>query len=593
MRIRINSGVLPWLMAVSGAVCHSIHFASIFIGPSVLISPIRKDLGLTIDEATLPLSLVRLIQCVGLIPVVLFGGLPTLLKVAGTWFDSDSFSVASSIIISGFSLAGFLAPVLLGTLSEEYGWRIALLVIDLCLLLVALPLCLLFVKENHNSALVHSFADAKQKDSIYHLLEDEEHTDVDDSVLGGATTSVNGRMSKSEDVSRHAILSVVPVIHTSRNRNLLPSCETRPPARVHEKHDKVDANYPSIHRSSSICGSEGFLRKELDNQLKRKLSSSTTSASADMVGYSCNNGTSSLKYVPSMDCSVHSLLSRKDNLAGEGTRRLCQDQLRVIDESMDDRVDGSEDSGLDIKDGLFCASYSRNRYAHTRGYSSTLYRIKGLMSLQFILLVCNIAFMSVCAHVVFDHLTVYIHEDLEQSLAISARYIAIVNLFALFTKLSSGFLVRFVEHHSLLMIFSFLLMLGFITILDFHPHDEQNLVVLTAQTAKLYVSSVFFGMGYAGIIAVSTALLPSMGKDTIALRSSIQIASLFFFGAIGSYVAGKLRESSESYLRSFMFGLATSVLCLCMSISNVIRQRRQSIEVKKYVSVEYADDASM
>lgn len=198
----IHENPLPnkWLVVIAASLVHALHATAVYMGPATLLSPMRASLNLSVAEISLPLNIYRAIQGVFLIPsgfildavgpqlslrlaitaaaflapflpfvtnlthliilqslfsvTKLFGGLSALLLItAGAFARSPGIGTASSILLSGYSFAGFLAPAVIGSLSERFGWRFAFSVLSATFIIVALPLTFHFLREvpDHNS----------------------------------------------------------------------------------------------------------------------------------------------------------------------------------------------------------------------------------------------------------------------------------------------------------------------------------------------------------------------------------------------------------------------------------------------------------
>lgn len=183
-----------WSIAVAASVVHALHATAVYMGPATLLSPMRHSLNLSVAEVTLPLNVYRAVQALFLIPsgflldligpqlslrvaitaaallapllplvtslpqlvllqalfsvTKLFGGLSALLLITAAAFaNSSGLASATSILLSGYSFAGFLAPAVIGALSTRFGWRIAFSFLSATFILVALPITFHFLRE--------------------------------------------------------------------------------------------------------------------------------------------------------------------------------------------------------------------------------------------------------------------------------------------------------------------------------------------------------------------------------------------------------------------------------------------------------------
>lgn len=61
--------------------------------------------------------------------------------------DGNGLATATGLVLSGYSLAGFFAPAVIGVVAERYGWRLALAVLTAVFIVVALPLTFFCLRE--------------------------------------------------------------------------------------------------------------------------------------------------------------------------------------------------------------------------------------------------------------------------------------------------------------------------------------------------------------------------------------------------------------------------------------------------------------
>lgn len=178
-----------WLVVVSASLIYALHTTAVSTTASTLLHPMRLSLGLSLAEATRPILLFRALLTVFLFPssfairrvgavrcvrifVVLaailaplqafatslphllvlhaafavtkiFAGIPTLLYVAArVCGPGQGLGSATAVVLSGYSLAGFVFPSLLGALSARFGWRIAAFTVSSIFGLICVPLVL-------------------------------------------------------------------------------------------------------------------------------------------------------------------------------------------------------------------------------------------------------------------------------------------------------------------------------------------------------------------------------------------------------------------------------------------------------------------
>lgn len=185
-----------WSIAFASAFVHGIHLTVIYIAPSILLSPQRKQLHISLSEATVPLNTYKLcniiflpfvglaVDYLGIRPCLMAGlllGAPggllyvvspsvwlyivlSLLfalsfMLAGTnvivvltcsWF-SKSRGLAVGLVLAGYSCAASVAPVLLGYLVRWWKYRLAYMSILLIYSLFVLPVAYKVLHEKNPS----------------------------------------------------------------------------------------------------------------------------------------------------------------------------------------------------------------------------------------------------------------------------------------------------------------------------------------------------------------------------------------------------------------------------------------------------------
>ena len=186
---RVKRTDKKWKLAAAASAVHALHAAVVYLGPSTLMSPMRAELGLTIPQIALPLNVFRIINCALLIPsgilldrvgaarliwpsmivtslfallmpfsqtlthltmlqgifgvAFLFCGMTSMLMLVNDAFGRTSESGAGAgagIVLAGWSLAGCIAPSVVGVIGARYGWRIATFTLNSIFVCIALPL---------------------------------------------------------------------------------------------------------------------------------------------------------------------------------------------------------------------------------------------------------------------------------------------------------------------------------------------------------------------------------------------------------------------------------------------------------------------
>lgn len=192
----IDDPSLPphWHVAIAASLIHALHATAIYMGPATLLSPMRLSLDLSVEQITRPLIAFRSIQAIFLLPagyvldlfgpqrclrfamtaaailapflplvtslsqlVVLqalcgltkaFGGLSAMILLTNLRFaHRRGLATATGFVLSGYSLAGFFAPAVIGVVAQSYGWRFALGALSLGFAVTALPLTFYYCRE--------------------------------------------------------------------------------------------------------------------------------------------------------------------------------------------------------------------------------------------------------------------------------------------------------------------------------------------------------------------------------------------------------------------------------------------------------------
>lgn len=180
-----------WRLAWSACVVHALHIAVIYMGPSTLISPMRKDMGLSVEEAARPLNVMRALNGLFLVPsgaildrarpqrvllpnmcvvavfgaimplsqslmhlitvqvafagTKLFGGLTPMVMLVAEAFPRKSTGTPTALVLGGWSIAGFVAPAISAAVAERYGWRYAFAALAILFIVIAMPLAVLYL----------------------------------------------------------------------------------------------------------------------------------------------------------------------------------------------------------------------------------------------------------------------------------------------------------------------------------------------------------------------------------------------------------------------------------------------------------------
>lgn len=195
-----------WAIAISASIIHALHGSAVYMVPSTLVTPMRQSIGLTVQQITFPIAMYRLIQATFLLPASfvlnffgpqlclrvsvisaailtpflslatsqwhlillqilfsftkLFGGLaPLLLLTSRAFPNGEGVGTATSVVLSGISLAGFFGPTFIGIVSQPLGWRLTSLVVSILFGAISVPLTFHFMRDRMDmpsfSARVH------------------------------------------------------------------------------------------------------------------------------------------------------------------------------------------------------------------------------------------------------------------------------------------------------------------------------------------------------------------------------------------------------------------------------------------------------
>lgn len=183
-----------WAIAIAASVIHALHATAVYTVPTTLMSPMRQSLNLSMKQITAPITMYRLVQTFLLLPAgfalnamgpqlsirlsmtfaailapflsiattlnqllvlqflfsftKLFGGLSGLLLIVNRAFPSRvGIGTATSIVLSGYSFAGFFAPIFIGIVSDRLGWRLSSFILSILFAVVAVPLSFHYMRD--------------------------------------------------------------------------------------------------------------------------------------------------------------------------------------------------------------------------------------------------------------------------------------------------------------------------------------------------------------------------------------------------------------------------------------------------------------
>ncbi|GJQ14035.1 hypothetical protein GpartN1_g5826.t1 [Galdieria partita] len=181
-----------WRIAFASAFVHGIHLTVIYIAPSLLLSPERKQLHISLSEATVPLNTYKLCNIIclpfaglavdylgirrcllaglllGLLGGILYvvspavwlyialsilfalsfmlAGTNVVIVLTSSWF-SKSRGLAVGLVLAGYSCAASIAPIVLGYLVKLWKYRIAYMSILLVYSVFVLPVAYKVLEE--------------------------------------------------------------------------------------------------------------------------------------------------------------------------------------------------------------------------------------------------------------------------------------------------------------------------------------------------------------------------------------------------------------------------------------------------------------
>ncbi|GJQ15383.1 hypothetical protein GpartN1_g7174.t1 [Galdieria partita] len=189
-----------WNVTLGATICHAFFIGLVYILPSVILSSVREDLHLSVSLVVLPLNVYKmtnllflpfaglLLDRCGCRRCILIGlfltcilsfcyiwitnvyqlvcinigyalcnalcGTAAFVVLVSSWFR-EGLGTALGLVLSGFSLAGVLFPVGLGTLLELFGWRSTVFFSFLFFTLVIVPLAWMTLHQGTLVSPVH------------------------------------------------------------------------------------------------------------------------------------------------------------------------------------------------------------------------------------------------------------------------------------------------------------------------------------------------------------------------------------------------------------------------------------------------------
>lgn len=185
-----------WRVALAACIVHGLHMGAAIIAPSVLLSPMRASLHLSVASMSLPLAALRLSSALFLLPAgtlidrvgaarvvwpgvllaafcgvlapvgvslphlisvqvafaasTLLAGLTPMVVLVDAEFPhadaSGSKGAAIGAVLAGFSGAGALVPPVLGAVEERFGWRAAWGAVNAVFATVGVPLTYVYLQ---------------------------------------------------------------------------------------------------------------------------------------------------------------------------------------------------------------------------------------------------------------------------------------------------------------------------------------------------------------------------------------------------------------------------------------------------------------
>jgi MFS family permease len=154
--------------------------------------------------------------------------------------------------------------------------------------------------------------------------------------------------------------------------------------------------------------------------------------------------------------------------------------------------------------------------------------------------------------IIMVHLVNYA-TDLGIDPLIAATFISVMSIASIGGRFFIGVSAERVNIHNTLLLTRVLLIVSFIFIL------------FTRQVWSFYLFAVLFGIPYGGEIPqIPLFISHYFGTKTLATLVGIGTFMLNVGGALGSWTAGKIFDTTHSYNGAFMAGLAASVVSLIL-----------------------------
>lgn len=194
---------------------------------------------------------------------------------------------------------------------------------------------------------------------------------------------------------------------------------------------------------------------------------------------------------------------------------------------------------------------SKNAKMTRSRQNSSLSRFPGLrekpeplLPMRFLALLGVSGAMSASLHVVLDHLLVFLREDAGFGFSAATRFLSILNIVGLFSKLIAGPLSDRFGHAGLIAGFSCLAMAASLAF-------AQVIAVGAVSSLATLMYTICYGLGYSACYVLVYTALPEFGMKRTGFRANLNLVVQYGFGALGSLAASSLRVMTGGYAASF------------------------------------------
>ncbi|KAA8493595.1 hypothetical protein FVE85_4732 [Porphyridium purpureum] len=521
-----------WSITWLACMAHALHVACVSTTPAVLLGPVRASLQLSVAQILIPTNVFRVVQAVGLLPL-------------GVLLDSLDRAVIRFPVILGLAMA--VTAMLAYPLASRLSHLVLLQIFCSTSLLLAGIAPLLVLVDTH-------FADGTYAKTATGI------------VLSGysmASCVAPVAISRLEALAdwqaafrtmgaTFLLLGVVPVIlflHPAPKSPAEPSViDSETPLPSVPTGSEVDLTYLSNQARAEGEAASGTPTLNSSAVLSRRVTARSFAEEKSESAFS------SRVLAPIFSTRV-----------AEWSNRLAS--LRSV--AMDTPLGSIQSSQQPEASPRSATSFELERGLEMRERQS-------LLSIEYALLLGVVGMFSFSSHVLLDQLVLFSTEELGATLSKGSWLFTLLNLFGLLAKLASGALAERIHPSVLLLGATMSNTLSHVlifTLVRTNAIEGDGTVLHLAMRetfAPYALFSAVYGIGYGAVFSLSTAVLRDFG-DRFALRTSLNLATLFAAGAVGSSIAGVFRTTHGTFLPAFLLQAGAAGASAALALAFFLR----------------------